>query len=261
MLTVEPVVGRSGVRRFRELPFALWSGSPLWAPPRLAGEDARLEPERGEVAAWIARRDGRAVGRVAAWSEGRFGFFDCEDDEAAARALLDAARAWAGGVPLVGPQGFLPDEERGVLVSGFSEPGTTGRPWHPPHVARLLSLLPVAENVRAWRLDAGGPGALAAAETDLGPYGDPRLVGVDIVAVPDLAPVLRQKGVRSAWRLARTARTRSWEGASVVRCDGDPSVLVPAILGAAGRAGYRWVLAPWSPDDRPPTVVHRLFTL
>lgn len=268
MLTVEPVVGRSGVRRFRELPLALHAADGLWAPPLLAGEDARLEPERGDVAAWLARRDGRPVGRVAASTEGHFGFFDCEDDAAAARALLDAAREWAG-VPLVGPQGFLADEEKGVLAAGFDEPGTTGRPWHPPHLAALLGRLELIDILPSWRLDTGGPGSLPPA--DLTPpsfvqgYADPELARGDgdavILAVPDLAPVLRRKGLRSAWTLARTARTRSWEGCTVVRCDGDPSVLVPGLLGVAARVGYRWCVAPWAPDDRPPTVVHHTFRI
>jgi hypothetical protein len=35
-------------------------------------------------------------------------------------------------------------------------------------------------------------------------------------------------------------------------------VLVPALLAAAGAAGYDAVWAPWSPDDRPPDTDHRL---
>jgi hypothetical protein len=270
VLTVEPVVGRSGVRRFRDLPFGLHRADPLWAPPLLAQEDARLEPAEGDVAAWLARRDGRPVGRIAASSEGRFGFFDCEDDEAAARALLDAALAWSEGAPLVGPQGFLADEERGVLVDGFGVAGTTGRPWHPPHLAQLLAHLDVVEDLPAWRLDCGGDGTLVHADLPapafVEGYRDPELARTDgeglVLAVPDLAPVLRRKGLRSAWTLARTARTRSWETCTVVRCDGDPSALVPGLLGVAGRAGYRSCVAPWSPDPgRPPDVVHRLFGL
>ena len=267
MLTVESVVGRTGVRRFRELPFALHADDPRWAPPLLANEDARLE---GDVAAWLARRDGRPVGRVAAHEDGRFGFFDCVDDPAVASALLGAAREWVGG-PLRGPAGFGPDEEAGVLVEGFSEPGATGRPWHPPFLSALLegAGLWALEDRPAWRLPAGGDTPLPQARgvdppTVAAGYWDPALARTDgeagvVVAVPDLAPVLRGKGVRSAWALARLARAREWDGAVVVRCDGDPAVLVPGLLAALGHTGYHWVLSPWAPDDRPPTVVHRLY--
>lgn len=92
-------------------------------------------------------------------------------------------------------------------------------------------------------------------------YGDPALAVTDgdgvVVAAPDVSPALRAKGLRSAWSLARTARTRAWQGGTVVRCDGAVGAR-PGRLGAAAEAGYRWCLAPWSPDDRPPSVAHRL---
>jgi hypothetical protein len=47
-----------------------------------------------------------------------------------------------------------------------------------------------------------------------------------------------------------------------VRCDGTPEVEVPALVAAAGRAGYSWVVAPWSPDaGARPETVHRRYRL
>jgi hypothetical protein len=44
-----------------------------------------------------------------------------------------------------------------------------------------------------------------------------------------------------------------------VRWTVDPSVAVPRVQAAAGAAGYRWVIAPWSPEpDAPPETVHRV---
>jgi hypothetical protein len=46
----------------------------------------------------------------------------------------------------------------------------------------------------------------------------------------------------------------------VVRCTDDPALAVPALCRAAAGAGYRWVIAPWSPDlDAPPETVHRTY--
>src|SRR5207244_9389435 len=53
-----------------------------------------------EHARWVALRDARPVGRVAAFAPrapadvGYFGTFECIDDQPAARALLEAAETW-----------------------------------------------------------------------------------------------------------------------------------------------------------------------
>src|SRR6185503_17179621 len=90
------------------------------------------------------------------------------DDEEAALALVDAARAWlreraADGV--TGPLSFTSDQEAGVLIDGFDRPGLTGRPWHPPHTADFLAIagLEVTERRPSYRLDAGGHAILAEA--------------------------------------------------------------------------------------------------
>jgi hypothetical protein len=283
VITVDEADDRAGRRRFLELAFALHREHPEWAPPVLRFErrrlDRRLNPylADAEAAFFLARRDGQVVGRIAAHRApeggGRFGFFDVADDEEAALALVDAARAWlrereANG--FTGPLSFTPDQEAGVLIEGFDRPGLTGRPWHPPHTAAFLAAagLEVTERRHSYRLDAGGHAIVAEASRPTpdaaGAYGDPALVlagaGGTISAVPDVSAALRAAGAGGAWHLARRARRRDWETCVVVELDGDATVLVPAICGAAGRAGYRSVIAPWAPDDREPETVHALFT-
>ncbi|HEY5342686.1 MAG TPA: hypothetical protein VIJ66_03400, partial [Solirubrobacteraceae bacterium] len=69
---------------------------------------------------FLAYRDGRPVGRISAHVDrnfnefqdnewGLFGWFECEDDADAARALLDAAEGWLRGRGrdrMVGPMDF-----------------------------------------------------------------------------------------------------------------------------------------------------------
>ena len=96
---------------FHALRPALYRDDPAFVRP-LAGEarlaiDTARHPfwQHAERQAFLARRNGRVVGRVAAIIDrlhnehygdrtGFFGFFECEDDPEAARALLKAAADW-----------------------------------------------------------------------------------------------------------------------------------------------------------------------
>jgi hypothetical protein len=281
VVTVDEVGRGKDLVRFIELPQALHGDDPRFAPPVLAWERFRLARrnpyfEHGDAALFLARRGGRLAGRIAAHlpepdAPGRFGYWSAIDDPAVAMALVDAAKAWLeeqGTRTMTGPWSLEPDDERGVLVEGFDAVGTTGRPWRPPWEARLLDELGFAKvaDEPTWRLPMtevgpelplGGPRPGQA-----GSYADPRLVLEGIAAVPDLSGALRTSRLRGAWGLARRAREGDWEGCTVVRCSADPAVAVPALVAAAGRAGYRWVVAPWSPDPgASPETVHRTYRL
>jgi GNAT superfamily N-acetyltransferase len=108
-----------------------------------------------DVEYFLARRQGRVVGRVAAFVNhrfnefhdlrvGHFGFFECTDDVEAARALLDVTRDWCRGRGmnvLQGPFNFSTNDELyspGVLVEGFEHPPVMLMAHTPPYYARLL---------------------------------------------------------------------------------------------------------------------------
>lgn len=279
---VEEVTGGKGLVRFTELPAALHADEPRFAPLVMAWERYRLDVHRnpffeaGDGAFFLARRLGRPVGRITAHiaqpgAEGRFGFWWLDEDADVAAALVDAARSWLaeqGCSSMVGPCSFTADDEAGVQVAGHDVPGVTGRPWHPPHLARLLEglgLEPV-EDRPTWRLPTTEVGPERPLSGDrpgqAGAYVDARLVLDGIAAVPDVADALRTTGLRGAWSLAKQARAGDWERATVVRCTADPAIAVPALQAAAGKAGYRELIAPWSPDpDAPPETVHRTYRL
>ena len=98
-------------------------------------------------AAW---RDGVMVGTVAAFVNhehnryhneniGFFGMFECVDDHAVARALLDAACDWLSQRQvdaIRGPANFTTNEECGLLVDNFS-PAVVMKPYNPPYYQRL----------------------------------------------------------------------------------------------------------------------------
>jgi hypothetical protein len=280
VVAVEEVTGGKALVRFTELPQALCGDDPRFAPLVMAWERYRLDQRRnpyfeeGDACYLLARRMGRPVGRIAAHVEvagggGRFGSWWVDDDLEVARALVDAAQAWLveqGCSSMTGPWSFTAADEAGIQVAGHDVPGVTGRPWHPPHLAAQLEALgfEAVDDLPTWRLPTTevGPSLPDGGERpgQAGAYVDGRLVLEGVAAVPDVAEALRTTGLRGAWSLAKRAKAATWDGATIVRCELDPSVAVPALQAAAGRAGYRWLIAPWSPDPgAAPEAVHRTY--
>jgi len=164
MLTVESVdpLDRAAVHRFLSLPFRLYAGHPLWVPPlwidAAAQLDARRHPfyEHSTASFFLAVRDGRDVGRVAALEnrpynqyhgtrQAQFYLFECVEDEEVAAALMERLGAWAREHRLdrlVGPKGFGAVDGYGMLVEGFEfRPAMTMMNYNPPYYPRFLERL------------------------------------------------------------------------------------------------------------------------
>jgi GNAT superfamily N-acetyltransferase len=151
-IQVDPVTGFGDLRRFVELPFRLHMGTP-WIPPlkleRYQFLNRKLNAyfKHGEAEYFLARRDGRVVGRItaqidSAYNEyhssrtGMFGFLEFEDDVEIVRALLAAAEAWLrarGCDQMLGPMNFQMNDEAGVLFEGFEREPLIREPWNPPY--------------------------------------------------------------------------------------------------------------------------------
>jgi GNAT superfamily N-acetyltransferase len=149
---VAPVRGFQDLREFVSVPFRLHAGTP-WIPPlkleRYQFLNRRLNPyfRHAEGEYFLARRDGRTVGRISAQIDhafceyhksrwGMFGFLEFEDDQEVIEALLDTAAAWLqqrGRERMVGPMDFQMNDEAGVLVEGFELEPMIKQPWHPPY--------------------------------------------------------------------------------------------------------------------------------
>jgi len=154
---VEPVASRRAMREFIELPFRLHSNAEQWIPPLRIERRLFLTPrfnaffEHGEAQLFLARRDGRAVGRISAQIDtafndfqgnawGMFGFLELEEDLDVLRALLGAAEGWLrerGRDRMVGPMDFTMNDESGVLIEGFEREPMVRQAWHPPYYRRL----------------------------------------------------------------------------------------------------------------------------
>jgi GNAT superfamily N-acetyltransferase len=173
---VKPVQGLGDLRAFVALPFRLHEGTP-WIPPlkleRYLFLARRLNPyfTHGEAQYFLARRQGRVVGRITAQIDhafnafhssrwGMFGFLELEDDQEVLDALLAAAEAWLrqrGCDRMVGPMDFQMNDESGVLIEGFELEPMIRQPWHPPYYQRLCegAGLTKAMDLFSWYLHVG----------------------------------------------------------------------------------------------------------
>ena len=100
---------------------------------------------------FVARRDGKDVGRIAAILDrghnefhdektAFFGFFESENDAATAAALFDAAGAWGkarGMTILRGPANPSLNDEAGLLVDGFGSPPVLMMTYNPRYYVPL----------------------------------------------------------------------------------------------------------------------------
>jgi GNAT superfamily N-acetyltransferase len=149
---VTPVRGARELRAFVDFPFALHRGTP-WIPPLKLERYAFLSRKmnaffkHGEAQYFLARRDGRVVGRITAQIDhafnefhdskwGMFGFLEFEEDQEVLDALLSAADQWLrdrGCDRMVGPMDFQMNDEAGVLIEGFDREPMIKQPWHPPY--------------------------------------------------------------------------------------------------------------------------------
>lgn len=127
------------VARFTRLPYRLYANHPQWVPPLLVDVETQLDRqkhpfyEHSQAEFFIASRDGRDVGRIAALDnkhfnechgkhQAQFYLFECEDDQEVADVLLNRVFEWAkerGLDHVVGPKGFSAFDGYGIQVEGY----------------------------------------------------------------------------------------------------------------------------------------------
>lgn len=165
--------------RFVELPFRLYAGDGRWIPPSREELRRLLSPANpffvagspagaGAIRCFLASREGRDVARAAAIVNpalrhrgepaGLVGFFESEDDEGAAAAVLEAATAWlrARGLGLaLGPLNFSIWHSYRLMTKGFDRVPFLGEPYNPPHYPSLFERLGWAPAARwySWDLE------------------------------------------------------------------------------------------------------------
>jgi hypothetical protein len=172
---------------------------------------------------FIARRDGRPVGRIAAIENrahntfhadrvGFFGFFESVNDPEVARALLRSAAAWLHGRGLStirGPMNPSTNQDCGVLVDGFDEHPVFLTPWNPPYydaVLRHAGLAAVKDLLGYW-LPYGEPGYQLPQRLDALAR---RAAAKANIVFRDLEPRHFWSEVERCWAIYNGAWERNW---------------------------------------------------
>ncbi|MBA0048831.1 N-acetyltransferase [Mycobacteroides sp. LB1] len=156
-VTVRRVESHCEAKQFIAVPWQIYGDDPCWRPTlrrvMRAKMDSKHNPLHREVQIenFVAYRGGSPVGRISASIDSAyvqrygdcafFGFFESDDDEEVAGALLGAAEQWAARrdiTKIVGPFSYTSREEVGLLISGYDRPPAVMQPYNPRYYPRLL---------------------------------------------------------------------------------------------------------------------------
>lgn len=155
---VEEVAGARAKDEFIRFQLEHYRGDENFVPPIVAERREFLDPkqnpffEDARAAFFLARRQGKVVGRVAAILDHRYnrfhgtadgfvGFFESQNDPGLAAALFEAALGWLrreGARRCIGPVCLAFHHEVGLQVSGHDRFPAMMMPYNPPFYGVLF---------------------------------------------------------------------------------------------------------------------------
>lgn len=160
-IEIKKVESRRDLCQFIDFHNELYKGNPYHVPNLYFDEMNTFRKDKNaafdfcEAEYFMAYRDGKAVGRVAAiinhsankkWEREsvRFGWIDFVDDIEVSKALLKAVEDYGkskGMKEIVGPLGFTDMDPEGMLLYGYDQLGTQATaynyPYYPEHMDRM----------------------------------------------------------------------------------------------------------------------------
>lgn len=159
MIRIETVLDKRDLKAFIDFPSSLYRNDPSWITPLYVEREEHLSKknpgtEHIEWQAWVAKKEGKVVGRITAQIDslhrerygedtGHFGMIDAIDDPEVFRALFTAAEDWLkskGALKITGPFSLNINQESGLLVEGFDTPPsalmTHAKPYYATNLER-----------------------------------------------------------------------------------------------------------------------------
>ncbi|MFQ6100028.1 MAG: GNAT family N-acetyltransferase [Anaerolineae bacterium] len=157
-LTIQSVQTPEERLAFIYFQWEVYRDDPNWVPPLISERVEFLDKERhpfhrhSEVELFMARRDGKPVGTIAAILNNRhnefhaervgfFGLFEVLRDQEAAQALLETACDWVRGKGMTairGPANFSTNEEVSLLVDGWDGPPVIMMTYNPRYYVDFI---------------------------------------------------------------------------------------------------------------------------
>ncbi len=145
-------------KRLMLFPWEIYRNDPLWIPPLLVDEKGLLgygkDPfyDENEVKTFLACKDGKPVGRIAAILNvghlkryndgvGFFGFFESINDQDVADALFESATNWLkekGCKVVRGPMNPSMNHTVGLLIDGFDSSPFFMMTYNPKYYVQLV---------------------------------------------------------------------------------------------------------------------------
>lgn len=157
-IKIEAVLTKKDLKEFILFPWQVYKKDPFWVPPLISDVKSLHDLKRNsfwehaEQMLFLARKDGKAVGRIAGiidrnyidfYNEqvGFFGFFETFNDYEIAELLLDQVRAWLieKGIEIMrGPMNPSTKESFSLLVQGFDSSPVVNLTYNPKYYVDFM---------------------------------------------------------------------------------------------------------------------------
>jgi GNAT superfamily N-acetyltransferase len=140
-IEIREVKSKADLKAFIAVPWPIYADDPNWVPRLFAERKGVFSPnnpffQHARWKAWIAYRDGKAVGRISAQVDelhlarhdagtGFYGLLEAFEDTDVFTALFEVAENWLkqqGMNKVIGPFNLSINQEIGCLVEGFDSP-------------------------------------------------------------------------------------------------------------------------------------------
>ena len=158
MVTIKEINAPAEIKQFIKFPWRTYKNDPNWVPPLIHDQMNFFNPDKNpfyqhsRVQLIMAYENNKPAGRLSVHENkllvkkqgepvGFFGFFECVNDYAVAKALFDSAKKWLqekNYALMRGPANFTINGEYALLVDGFDYPPMVLMTHNPPYYAKLL---------------------------------------------------------------------------------------------------------------------------
>jgi hypothetical protein len=159
IVSIHEVVTRRDLKAFIYLPAKVHKNDKSWLPPIYMDEWELFDKKKNnsfsyaDTVMFLAKRDGRYIGRIMGIishrynefrdeKDGRFCFIEAVNDPSVVNLLIDKVAGWAkerGMVHLVGPLGFSDKDPQGLQVEGFGFHSIITTPTNSSYLPDIIS--------------------------------------------------------------------------------------------------------------------------